>query len=78
MLKSREKEGEGTSSCVMKPRILSWNVRGLNEWSKRLRISHLLRDWNVDIICFQETKVQGMSRSFVRSLWGCNHLDWCC
>jgi hypothetical protein len=78
MLKPREKEGEGTSCCVMKPRVLSWNVRGLNEWSKRLRISNLLRDWKVDIICFQETKVQGMSRSFVRSLWGCNNVDWCC
>jgi exonuclease III len=61
----------------MKPRILSWNVRGLNKRSKRLRISNLFRDWKVDIICFQETKVQGMSRSFVRSLWGCNHVDWC-
>jgi len=62
----------------MKPRILSWTVRGLNEWNKRLSISNLLRDWKVDMICFQETKVQGLSRSFVRSLWGCNHVDWCC
>jgi hypothetical protein len=62
----------------MKPRILSWNVRGLNKRRKRLRISNLLRDWKVDIICLQETKVHGMSRSIVRSLWSCNHVDWCC
>jgi hypothetical protein len=62
----------------VKPRILSWNVRGLNKKSKHLRISNLLRDWKVDIICFQETKVHGMSSDFVRSLWGCNHVDWCC
>jgi hypothetical protein len=62
----------------MKPRILSWNVRGLNKRSKRLRISNLLRYWKVDIICFQETMVHGMSRSFLCSLWGCNHVDWCC
>jgi hypothetical protein len=49
-------KGEGSSSCVMKPRILSWNVRGLNKRSKCIRISNLLRDWKVDIICFQETK----------------------
>jgi exonuclease III len=62
----------------MKPRILSWNVRGLNKRKKRLRNSNLLRDWKADIICFQETKVHGISSSFVRSLWGCNHVDWCC
>jgi endonuclease/exonuclease/phosphatase family metal-dependent hydrolase len=68
MLKPREKEDERASSCVMKPRILSWNVRGLNKREKRLRISNLLRDWKADIICFQETKVHGISSSFVRSL----------
>jgi exonuclease III len=62
----------------MKPRILSWNVRGLNKMSKHLRISNLLRDWKVDIICFQGTKVHGMASSFVRSLWGCNRVDWYC
>jgi hypothetical protein len=62
----------------VKPRILSWNVTGLNKRNKRLRISNLLRDWKVDIVCFKETKVHGMSRSFVHSLWGCNHVDWCC
>jgi exonuclease III len=39
-------------------------VRGLNKKSKRLRISNLLRDWKVYIICLQETKVHGVSRSF--------------
>jgi exonuclease III len=78
MLKPREKGDERASSCVMKPRILSWNVRGLNKREKRLRISNLLRDWKAYIICFQETKVHGISSSFVRSLWGCNHVDWCC
>jgi exonuclease III len=53
-------------------------VRGLNKREKRLRISNLLRDWKEDIIFFQETKVHGISSSFVRSLWGCNHVDWCC
>jgi hypothetical protein len=33
----------------MKPRILSWNVRGLNKKSKCIRISNLLREWKVDI-----------------------------
>jgi hypothetical protein len=62
----------------VKPRILSWNVRGLNKRSKRLRVSNLLRDWKVNIICFQETKLHGLSLNIVRDLWGCNHVDWCC
>ena len=34
----------------MKPRIISWNVRGLNKRDKRLRVSNLLRDWKADIV----------------------------
>jgi hypothetical protein len=29
-------------------------------------------------VCLQETKLKGMSRNIVRSLWGRSHLDWCC
>jgi exonuclease III len=61
----------------MKPRILSWNMRGLNKRRKRLRISNLLRDWKADVIYFQETKLKSLSRSVLRSLWRCNHFDWC-
>jgi hypothetical protein len=31
----------------MKLKIVSWNVRGLNENEKRLRIRGFLRDWKV-------------------------------
>jgi exonuclease III len=41
----------------MKPKILMWNVRGLNEINKRLRIRRLLRDWKADIICLVEMKM---------------------
>jgi exonuclease III len=55
----------------------SWNVKGLNEGNKRLRVRDLLKEWKVDIIYFQETKLEVMSCSVVRSLWGCHHVDWC-
>jgi hypothetical protein len=55
----------------MKPKIVSWNVRGLNEKEKRLRIRGLLRDWKADIVCLQETKLEYISREVIRSLWGC-------
>jgi exonuclease III len=61
----------------MKPKILSWNVRGLNLVEKRMKIKILLRDWKADAVCFQETKVQLVTRELVQSLWGFVHVDWC-
>jgi len=46
----------------MKPKLLSWNVRGLNEMDKRLEIRGLLRDWRADIVCLVETKMAVISR----------------
>jgi exonuclease III len=62
----------------MKPRIISWNVKGLNNRDKCLRVSSLPRDWKADIVCLQETKLQGMSHNIVHSLWGLSSVDWCC
>jgi hypothetical protein len=61
----------------MKPKILSWNVRGLNEGVKRLRARNLLRQWKANIICLQETKLEFIPNNIVRSLWGCPYVDWC-
>ena len=36
-----------------------WNVRGLNDSRKRLVVRNLLRDWNCDVVCIQETKLAG-------------------
>jgi len=36
--------GRGSSRFFMKPKILMWNVKRLNELNKRLRIRGLLRD----------------------------------
>jgi exonuclease III len=55
-------------------KILSWNVRGLNLEEKRMKIKSLLREWKVDV-CFQETKVQNVTRDVVQSLWGCIQVD---
>jgi exonuclease III len=62
---------------IMKHKILSWNVRGLNDRDKCMRISNLLRQWKVDIVCFQETKMENPSNGFVQNLWGCPYADWC-
>ena len=60
----------------MKPKIVSWNVRGLNEVEKHVRIRHLIREWKANIVCLQETKLKMISRKTVRSLWNNIYVDW--
>ncbi|KAG6638248.1 hypothetical protein CIPAW_10G022700 [Carya illinoinensis] len=69
-------KGKGAGWSPMKPKIVSWNVRGLNEINKRLRIRNMLREWKVDIVCLQETKLKTIDRRIVRSLWSGVHVDW--
>jgi exonuclease III len=61
----------------MKIKILSWNVRGLNLEEKRMKIKSLLREWKADVVCFQETKIQVVTRELIQSLWGGAQVDWC-
>lgn len=49
----------------MKFKLVSWNVRGLNNKDKR-RLVKVLWGWNADIICLQETKLEGDEMEEVR------------
>ena len=60
----------------MKIKILSWNVRGVNDSDKRKVIKNLIRTNKVDLVCLQETKVQEMNLDMVRSLGVGRFLDW--
>ena len=60
----------------MSLRLLSWNVRGLNNPQKREVCKNLLKEWKCDIVCFQETKLSSLNSFVVRSLWGSPFLDW--
>ena len=60
----------------MKLRILSWNVRGVNDSSKRKVVKALIRSQRVDLFCLQETKIQAMSEGVVGSLGTGRFLDW--
>ena len=61
---------------LMNLKILSWNVRGLNDCWKRSIVKNLLREWKCDVICPQETKLTGMDRQMVGNLWSCPFVDW--
>ena len=60
----------------MNLRLLSWNVRGLNNPQKREVCKNLLKEWKCDIVCYQEMKLASISSSVVRSLWGSPFLGW--
>ncbi|XP_070017166.1 uncharacterized protein [Nicotiana sylvestris] len=51
-------------------KVISWNVRGLNDKKKREIIKSQVQNWRADIICMQETKVEGDIEEIVRQIWG--------
>jgi hypothetical protein len=61
----------------MKHKILSWNIRGLNEGNKRLKVKKFLSLWKVDIVCLQESKLELITTGLVQSLWRCSYVEWC-
>ena len=67
---------EGTFCFFMKLRLISWNVRGLNNPQKRESIKHWLRSWKCDVVCLQETKLEVVDLQLVRSLWSSPYVDW--
>ena len=60
----------------MKIRLLSWNMCGVNDSSKRKVIKAMIRSQKVDLFCVQETKIQSMTEGLVRSLGSGRFLDW--
>ena len=39
-------------------------------------VRNLLREWNCDVVCLQETKLEGMDRQLICSLWSFPYIDW--
>ena len=60
----------------MKLRLVSWNVWGANDSSKRKVIKAMIRSQRADLVCIQETKIQSMTEVVVRSLGFGRFLDW--
>lgn len=50
--------------------LVCWNVRGLNNPSRRAAVRDLIRDTHATIICIQETKLQVVDDRLIRDLLG--------
>ena len=60
----------------MKLKILSWNVRGVNNSEKRKLIKNFIRTQKADLVCVQETKIRNMSDVIARSIEVGRFVDW--
>ena len=60
----------------MKVKIMSWNVRGVNDPDIRNIIRNFIRNQRVDLVCLQETKIKEMTTAVARSLGVGRLSDW--
>ena len=51
-------------------------MRGINDRDKKVLLKSFLRDWKCDLVCLQETKMEAISLSDVRALWGNHFVDF--
>ena len=49
-------------------KILSWNVRGLNAFEKRMAVKSFVKGVRADVICLQETKMKIVDRGVMRDI----------
>lgn len=53
-----EEERERKINVLMIGKIMSWNIRCLNDKGKRLILRGCLAKWKPEIVCLQETKLE--------------------
>ena len=50
--------------------IISYNVRGLGRGVKWAAIRRLIKKYQLDMICIQETKKEQVDKTLCQALWG--------
>lgn len=50
-------------------KIISWNVRGLNDKGKRDLVRNLINQWGADVYILLETKLKDNISSLIHSIW---------
>lgn len=57
-------------------KLLIRNVQGLNNNDERSTLKYLIHKWGINIICFQESKIEEWNISLIRQVWGNRWIDW--
>ncbi|KAL7224896.1 hypothetical protein ACSBR1_026218 [Camellia fascicularis] len=57
-------------------KIVSWNIRGMGRKEKQCMIMKVLKERQVDVAMFQETKKSQISEVDVRSLWAREKMEF--
>ena len=60
----------------MKLIILSCNVRGANDGTKRKVLKAFIKMQRADVVCLQETKLKEVSNRMIKSLGVGRFLEW--
>ncbi|KAL7181638.1 hypothetical protein ACSBR1_040519 [Camellia fascicularis] len=90
LLALTEKGGEGSQHILMRHKLvcrwescwvwicwmLSWNIRGTGRQEKRGKIRNILKERNVDVAFFQETKKSVVADKDVRAMWARNKMEY--
>ncbi|XP_058783757.1 uncharacterized protein LOC131658488 [Vicia villosa] len=56
--------------------ILSYNLRGGGNQTKRKRVDFLIQKSDVDLCFIQETKLSGIGLNLVKEMWGDVDVEW--
>ena len=57
-------------------KVLSWNVCGLGGASRRLAVKEMVRSQKAQIAMLQGSKLKGVSKRFVKEIWGRRNIKW--
>ena len=60
----------------MKLKLLTWNMRGLNDPKKRVVLKNWLKKWKVNVVCLQETKLDKVDGRVIHNIWGNRFAGW--
>ena len=57
-------------------KIVSWNTRGLSDFSKRAALKKFIINCNPDVVMIQESKKESLNSVFIKSLWSSKDIGW--
>lgn len=57
-------------------KIVSWNIKGLGDYSKQLAVKHLNMKINPELVLIQETKKEAFKVEAIKKLWSSKDIGW--